>query len=185
MSKICGSYKPATGFWKMNKLVRSAPLLYVNGRAALMLNAFHEREFYLKNTLPPRWNYAAEIEFWLYFGVCAKTIHWLSGLWLCYCVCCFAPILTSLCVGATHDARDPSPLFSPSPHLTLSPPRPRLTHRSRAVSLCSPPHSKPRVDIPVPVNWDCALRCSQPTNFVSPVLVSVLTKVSTYEAVAA
>jgi hypothetical protein len=87
MSKICGSYEPATGFWKMNKLVRSVSLLYVNGRAALMLNAFHEREFCQKNTLPSPWDYAAEIEFWLYFGVCAKTIHWLSGLWLCYCVC--------------------------------------------------------------------------------------------------
>jgi hypothetical protein len=68
MSKICGSYEPATGFWKLNKLVRSVSLLYVNGRAALMLNAFHEREF------------------WLYLGVCAKTTQSLSGLWPCRCV---------------------------------------------------------------------------------------------------
>jgi hypothetical protein len=88
MCKIFGGYETETGFWKLNTLVRSVSLLHVNGRAALMLNAFHERELYQKNTLPSRWDFAAEIESWLYFGVCAKTIHPLSGLWPCCWVYC-------------------------------------------------------------------------------------------------
>jgi hypothetical protein len=63
MCKIFGGYETATGFWKLNTLVRSVSLLYVNGRAALMLNTFHEREFYQKNTLPSRYDFAVEIEF--------------------------------------------------------------------------------------------------------------------------
>jgi hypothetical protein len=63
MCKIFGGYETATGFWKLNTRVRSVSLLYVNGRAALMLNAFHENEFYQKNTLPSRYDFAVEIEF--------------------------------------------------------------------------------------------------------------------------